>query len=170
MYAKKKSVPFVITGLHCESAITINLLLQQKHCSPSIAYIGCSKLTYLCCWYMVAAIRVGLGLDLRMQGTHGKVYWPWRYPTQEIMAAKLEAAHQVEQIFSNRITETYINCIKENRIELQSDSTAIKSTLSTTGDMLTAVYNSREARRQRSFPVVSASAAPSVSHSHPHDL
>lgn len=100
MYAKNKSAPFVITGLHCECAIKINILSQQKPCAPSIAYVGCSKLTCLCCWYMVAAIRVGLGLDWRMQGTHGKVYWPWCYPAQEIMAAKLEVAPRKLNKFS----------------------------------------------------------------------
>lgn len=80
------------------------------------------------------------------------------------MAEKPESNHQVEQIFSTRIIEIYISCIKENRIELHSDKIAMESTLSTTGDMLAAIYNSRKAQKQRSFPV-SAPAASSTSQS-----
>lgn len=71
-----------------------------------------SKLLCFACWESLACLRELTGVYFTTRGTHGKTYFPWKYPDVELSDSKCRnVAPQIYQYFFARMAERYTTCI-----------------------------------------------------------
>lgn len=107
-YTKSTSkVPIIKSATHCECA----LALHQLRSSPdSIPFLGCSKLSCFSCWSFLQSLNDAMGTKFQTKGTHGNVYFPWRYP-EEMMSDFPGNLQKTKNFFYDRIMTRYIDCL-----------------------------------------------------------
>lgn len=72
--------------VHCECPVALQLLKNAKAGeSPSLSYVGVSKLSCFACWKFFESLReFKPSINIRVGGTHGKCYYPWKFPDDEL--------------------------------------------------------------------------------------
>ena len=101
--------------VHGECAVALQLLKNAKAGqSPSLSYIGVSKLSCFACWKFFESLReFKPSINIRVGGTHGKCYYPWKFPDNEL--AELFPDY-------SKIADRYSDCVKAEYSETLSDS------------------------------------------------
>ena len=114
---EKESTPATV---HCEYVLTCHILRQSHSGTRSLSYIGVSKLSCLACWKLLGALCKN-GAKFHTRGSHGKAYFPWKYPDLELEETGLdkEAISAISKTFHDDISSTY-----ENRFRHQVLSSA----------------------------------------------
>lgn len=103
--------------LHCEVVLALRYLSKHPSDPPALPCIGVSKLSCFACWSFLKCIQ-GVGVNLSTRGTNEKVYFPWRYPREELgltnYAAHVDRIHDdLYSIFAER----YATCVRSRRME-----------------------------------------------------
>ena len=110
----------VYAPIHCEVAVALHFLSQNLGGPPPLPFIGVFKLSCFGCWSLFKALQ-RVGANIATRGTHGKAYFPWKYP-EELRATQyagdaLRVKADVYSIFAER----YTTCILARRMEIGSD-------------------------------------------------
>ena len=89
--------------VHCECLLALSLLGDSREGIPAARYLGVSKLSCLCCWMFLEGLRTS-GIAFHTKGSHGKAYFPWKFPAKELIDAGLpeeERSRLVSRFFEN---------------------------------------------------------------------
>lgn len=111
--------------VHCECVIALHLIKRYVAEPPPISYIGVSKLSScLACWFFLKSLSEN-GFNMVTKGGHGKAYFPWKYPDQEIRDTELprSACTNISNSFLSSMSNSYINRLQaEHSRRLLSES------------------------------------------------
>lgn len=109
--------------VHCECPVALQLLKNAKAGeSPSLSYVGVSKLSCFACWKFFESLReFKPSINIRVGGTHGKCYYPWKFPDDEL-AELFPDYSEISHSFYNKIANRYLDCVKAEYSETLSDS------------------------------------------------
>lgn len=110
--------------VHCECLLALHLLGKNRTGILSVQYLGVSKLSCLACWEFLKALRDN-GIMFYNKGSHGKTYFPWKFPDQELNRAGLpeESQTRITTSFFTNMFEIYVQRLREQkRIRKLSDS------------------------------------------------
>lgn len=109
--------------VHCECAVALQLLKNAKAGeSPSLSYVGVSKLSCFACWKFFESLReFEPSINIRVGGTHGKCSYPWKFPDDEL-AELFPDYSKISHSFYNKIADRYSDCVKAEYSETLSDS------------------------------------------------
>ena len=121
--------------VHCECALLLHLIRenhsQQGNHYHTLSSIGCSKLACLPCWYFFESVREHMSQNFHVTATHGKVYYPWKFPDVHAICTEKEQACAVQGIFADSINRRYKDLVLQRQAampRLDSDATMLHST------------------------------------------
>jgi hypothetical protein len=94
--------------VHCECLLALRLVGDACAGVAALPYIGVSKLSCLACWEFLRGLR-NAGYVFYTQGSHAKVYFPWKFPDVEMDDTLLLPAKkaQILQSFYLNLAITY---------------------------------------------------------------
>lgn len=69
--------------VHCELAAAFHFLSRNQKGPPPLPFVGVSKLSCIACWGFFRCLQDS-GVRLFTRGTHGKAYFPCKYPGTEL--------------------------------------------------------------------------------------
>lgn len=70
--------------LYTECLLALQLLHDNYKGVPSIQYFGVLILSCLACWFFLKSLRHSGG-QFSTKGSHGKAYFPWKFPSKELI-------------------------------------------------------------------------------------
>jgi hypothetical protein len=108
--------------VHCECAVALHLLASGR----AIPYIGVSKLSCLACALFLKSLSC-TGHRFYTKGSHGKAYFPWKYPDIEIAGSRISEGHRAEILksFYESLSEIYVSRLQaREKLRKLSDSSA----------------------------------------------
>lgn len=119
MVEKFEAKEFVLGRVHCECTIALHFMKKGMSEPPMLPYIGCSKLSCLSCWDFLRSLRMATDFSFETKGTHGKVYFPWKYPDVEMESSRITPAaeRKISRNLFRSLAKTY-------SIRLASDDVA----------------------------------------------
>ena len=113
--------PSYLQPVHWECALILHLVSRWGLEKPPLSCIGVSKLSCFSCWELIRCIQECCQVKYHVRGTHGKVYFPWKYPINEITASlSKETGDNIRAQFSEKVANKYTNCVLASRHEHSS--------------------------------------------------
>lgn len=107
-------------SLHCEVALALRYLSKHPDDSPALSCIGVSKPSCFACWSFLKCVR-GISINLSTRGTHEKIYFPWRYPGEELGVSNYAShADRIHNDLYSIFAERYTTCVRPRRMEVVS--------------------------------------------------
>ena len=111
-------------AVHTECILLLHLIKcsqdnKSVHCLP---FIGCSKLSCLSCFFFFESVRVVMGVNFQVGGSHGKIY-PWVFPETALQKINGNAAQQVQIHFTGKVKGRYLEVVRQKRAGRKSSPT-----------------------------------------------
>ena len=107
--------------VHSECTLLLHLIKcsqdnESFHCLP---FIGCSKLSCVSCFFFFESVRVVMGVNFQVGGSHGKIY-PWVFPGTARREIDGNTAQQVQKHFTGRFKRCYLEVVRQKQASSKS--------------------------------------------------
>jgi hypothetical protein len=113
-------------AIHCECLLALHLLRQSRDGIHSVRHLGVSKLSCLACWQFLKSLCDN-GIFFSTTGSHGKAYFPWKFPNKELEQTALSKNQTtgITASFSANLSEIYVHrLLEQEKARTLSDSSA----------------------------------------------
>ena len=139
----------VYAPIHCEVAVALHFLSQNLDGPPPLPFIGVSKLSCFGCWSLFKSLQRA-GACIATRETHGKAYFPWKYPEEELRATQYaDHALRVKADVYSIFAERYTTCILSRRMEIGSDSSRCEMENNRDPDALSYALTAKNRKKEK---------------------